>query len=205
LQDDDRNPPTISRSGQPINYALPADKPNIGHNAPSLTDVATGRKCKLPITKVTSCKKKKSPGQSSAVAILQTDDLTNLPSSSLEGNFLDSLYACIYLDTNHIIHSNHQDIPKDQSEGEEENLQSTPPPSSSIIQVQIFSLSKYLNFPTILILAFSLIPSGTAFTFGSQETLGRFSNDPGMILEFIHKSILRIIDNYLSTCRSYID
>ena len=167
--------------------------------------MASGRKRKLPITKITSRKKKKSPGQSSAAATLRSDDLANLPSSSSEGNFLNSLYICNHLDTNHITHSIYQDIPKDQSEGEEENLQSTPPPSSSTNQVQICSLSKYLNFPTILILAFSLIPSSTTFTFGSQETQGRFSNDLGMILEFIHKSILRIIDNYLSTCRSYID
>ena len=152
-----------------MNYALPADKPNIGHNAPSLTDVAARRKCKLPITKVTSLKKKKSPGQSSTAAIPQIDDLANLPSSSSEGNFLDSLYACIHLDTNHIIHSSHQDIPKDQSEGEEEDPQSTPLPSSSTIQVLIYSLSKYLNSPMILNLAFALILLGAAFTFGPQE------------------------------------
>ena len=113
LQDDGRDPPTISRSGQPINYALPADKPNIGHNSPSLTDVATGRKRKLSITKVASRKKNKSPGPSSAAAIPQTNDLANLPSSSSEGNFLDSLYACNHIDTNHTIHSDYQHIPKD--------------------------------------------------------------------------------------------
>ena len=52
----------ISRSGQPINYALPADKPNIGYGAPTLTDMATGRKRKVPYTKVTAHKKKKSSG-----------------------------------------------------------------------------------------------------------------------------------------------
>jgi len=84
---------------------MSADKPNIGHNAPSLTDVATGRKRKLPITKVISRKKKKSLGQSSAAAALQIDDLINLPSSSLEGNFLKfSSYACVHLDTNHAIY-----------------------------------------------------------------------------------------------------
>jgi len=177
---------------------LPADKPNIGHGAPSLTDVASGRKRKSPITKVTSRKKKKSPGQSSAVAILQSDDLANLPSSS-EGNFLNSLYICIYLDTNHITHFNYQDIPKDQSEGEEENLQSTPPPSSTI-QVQICSPSNYSNFLTILNSALPLTPSGTTFTSGLQETQGRFSIDPGMTSEFIHKIISSITDNYLSAC-----
>jgi hypothetical protein len=86
LQDDDQNPPTISRSGQPINYALPVDKPNIGYDAPTLTDVATGRKRKIPHTKVTTCKKKKFPGQSSIAAVaLQADVLVDLPSSSSEG------------------------------------------------------------------------------------------------------------------------
>jgi len=78
----------ISRSGQPIHYALPADKPNIGHDAPTLTDVASGRKRKLPYTKVTTRKKKKSPGQSSAAAAFQTNALINL-SSSLEGKSLN--------------------------------------------------------------------------------------------------------------------
>jgi len=83
-QDDGVDPPIICRSGQPIRYALPADKPNIGHGAPSLTDVANGRKHKLPI-KVTSHKKKKSPGQSSAAAASQIDDSANPPSPPSEG------------------------------------------------------------------------------------------------------------------------
>ena len=89
LQDDDRNPPTTSRSGQLINYALPADKPNIGHDAPTLTDVATGRKRNVSYTKVTTRKKKKFLGQSSAAAALQTDALIDLPSSSSEGKILN--------------------------------------------------------------------------------------------------------------------
>ena len=125
-----------------------------------------GKKCKLSHTKVTTRKKKKSPSQSLVAAASQTDNLANLPSSSSEGNFPKIFsYACIHLDTNHIIHSNHQDIPEDQSEGEEEDPRSITPPSSSTIQVQICSLSKYLNPPMILNLAFSLIPLGAAFTF----------------------------------------
>ena len=89
LQDDDHNPPTISRSGQPINYALLADNPNIGHDAPTLTDVVTGRKHKVSYTKVKTRKKKKSPGQSSAAAALQTDALIDLPSSFSEGKILN--------------------------------------------------------------------------------------------------------------------
>ena len=82
MQDNDRNPPIIRRSGQPINYALLADKPNIGYGAPTLTDVATGRKRKVSYTKVTTRKKKKSPGQSLAATAPQTDVPVNLPSSS---------------------------------------------------------------------------------------------------------------------------
>ena len=108
--------------------------------------MATGKKCKLSHTKVTTRKKKKSPSQSLVAAASQTDNLANLPSSSSEGNFPKIFsYACIHLDTNHAIHSNYQDIPKDQSEGEEEDTQSTPPPSSSNIQVLICSLSKYFK------------------------------------------------------------
>ena len=90
MQDDDRNPPTICRSGQPINYALPADKPNIGYGAPTLTDVATGKKRKVSYTKVKTRKKKKSPGQSSAVTAHQTYVLVDLSSSSSEGKNLNS-------------------------------------------------------------------------------------------------------------------
>ena len=90
LQDDDQDPPTISRSGQLINYALPADKPNISYGAPTLADVATGRKRKVSYTKVRTRKKKKSPGQSSAATAHQTDVLVDLPSSSSEGKNLNS-------------------------------------------------------------------------------------------------------------------
>ena len=90
MQDDDRNPPTISRSGQPINNALPADKPNIGNGAPTLIDMATGRKRKVSYTKVTTRKKKKSPGQSSVAAAFETDALVDLLSSFSEGKSLNS-------------------------------------------------------------------------------------------------------------------
>ena len=73
-----------------INYALPADKPNIGCGAPTLADVATRRKRKVSYTKVTTRKKKKSPSQSSAVTAHQTDVLVDLPSSSSEGKNLNS-------------------------------------------------------------------------------------------------------------------
>jgi hypothetical protein len=101
LQDDDRDPPIISRSGQPINYALPADRPNIGHGAPSLTDVVTGKKRKLSYTKVTTRKKKKSAGQSSAAATPQTYDLENPPSPPSEGKVLNSLVTSFHLNIEH--------------------------------------------------------------------------------------------------------
>ena len=93
----------ISRSGQPINYALPADKPNIGYGAPTLTDVATGRKRKVSYTKVTTRKKKKSPGQSSAAAAApQTNTPIDLLSSSSEGKSLNPM-SSIYLNADHIL------------------------------------------------------------------------------------------------------
>ena len=92
----------ISRSGQPINYALPADKPNIVYGAPTLTDVATGRKRKVPYTKVTAHKKKKSPGQSSVAAAPQTDTLIDLPSSSSEGKSLNPM-SSLYLNADHTL------------------------------------------------------------------------------------------------------
>ena len=101
LQDDDRDPPIVNRSGQPINYALPANKPNIGHGAPSLIDVATGKKRKLSYTKVITRKKKKSPGQSSAAATSKTDDLANPPTSS-EGKVLNSLVISFHLNIEYI-------------------------------------------------------------------------------------------------------
>ena len=101
-QDDDRDPPIISRSVQPINYALLADKPNIGHGAPSLTDVASGKKRRLSYTKVITRKKKKFPGQSSAAATSQIDDLANLPSPPSEGNILNFSVILFYPDTEHI-------------------------------------------------------------------------------------------------------
>ena len=104
LQDDDRNPPTTSRSEQPINYALPADKPNIGYGALTLTDVATGRKRKISYTKVTTRKEKKSPGQSSAAASPQTDTPIDLPSSSSEGKSLSPMFS-LYLNADHILAS----------------------------------------------------------------------------------------------------
>ena len=80
---------------------MPADKPNIGYGALTLTDVATGRKCKVSYTKVTTRKKNKSPGQSSAAAP-QTDTPIDLPSSSSEGKSLNPM-SSLYLNADHIL------------------------------------------------------------------------------------------------------
>ena len=130
-QDDGNNPLIVSRSGQLINYALPTNKPNIGYNAPSLTDVNTRRKRRLSSTKASTCKKKTSSNQPPTVtSTQQINVLTDITSSPSEGNFLNSLHVCIHLDTNYIV--NYQDTPKDQSEGEEEDSQSMPPRTSSM-------------------------------------------------------------------------
>ena len=52
-QVDGTPPPTISRSGQPIRYAPPIDYPLIAYNAPTLADVAAGKKRKMTSTKKT--------------------------------------------------------------------------------------------------------------------------------------------------------
>jgi len=64
--------------------------------------VATGRKRKVSYTKVTTHKKKKSPGQSSAAAALQIDTPIDLPSSSSEGKSLNPM-SSLYLNADHIL------------------------------------------------------------------------------------------------------
>jgi len=88
--------------GPGLTYALPADKPNISYGAPTLTDVATGKKRKVSYTKVITRKKKKSPGQSSAAAAPQTDTPIDLPSSSLEGKSLNPM-SSLYLNADHTL------------------------------------------------------------------------------------------------------
>jgi len=65
--------------------------------------VAAGKKRKLPITKVTSRKKKKSPGQPSAAALIpQIDDLANPPSPISEGKVLNPLVILSRLNIKHV-------------------------------------------------------------------------------------------------------
>ena len=46
----------ISKSGQPINYSPPTNYPLIVYDAPSLADVAAGKKRKITSTKKLACK-----------------------------------------------------------------------------------------------------------------------------------------------------
>jgi hypothetical protein len=66
-QVDGTPPPTISKSGLPIRYAPPTDYPLIGYNAPTLADVAAGKKRKVTSTKKTI---QKTPGSSSRTLII---------------------------------------------------------------------------------------------------------------------------------------
>ena len=165
-QDDDTNPPTISRSGQPVSYALPADKSNIGHGAPSLTDVSTGKKRKLSYTKVITRKKKKSPGQSSAAATSKTDDLANPPSSS-EGKVLNSLVISFHLNIEYIFVLWLR-CPWGQIWGRRRRvLEHTP--SHTVNYSSVHSANVWI-LPWSWIWHYSsLIPSGAAFAFNSQE------------------------------------
>ena len=84
----------VSKSGQPINYAPPTNKPHIGHDAPSLADVAAGRKHKITSTKKPARKTQGSSSQTLAITSASHADASAdvLPSSS-EGNFLKSFPA----------------------------------------------------------------------------------------------------------------
>jgi len=82
------DPPTISRSGQPIDYALPANNPNISYGAPSLDNIAAEKKCKITSSKV-PIRKTHQSSSCQAVTIasaLATDTPTYIPSSPWAGN-----------------------------------------------------------------------------------------------------------------------
>jgi hypothetical protein len=181
---------TVSRSGQPIDYALSADKPNIGHGAPSLIDVATGKKHRLSNTKVTTCKKKKSPGQSPTVALTsQTDVLANPPSLPSEGNILNSLVISFHLDTDHIFNSLLR-CPRGSIWRRRRRL---PKHTSSYIinhlGTKLLSKCLYSFMILKLTLFVSLILSDIAFTFDPQKIQGNLSINPGTTSELICKLI----------------
>jgi len=180
---------------------LPANKPNIGYGAPSLIDVATGRKCKLSSTKVTTRKKKKSPYQSPTVAPApQTDVLANLPSSPSERNLLNSLVISFHLDTDHISNSLLR-CPRGSIYRRRRRL-----PKHTSLDIINYSGTKLLSkclYPFIILkltFLFSLILSGTTFTFDPQKIQGNLSINPGKTSEHICKLILQTSNNYYSAC-----
>ena len=79
--------PTISRSGQPIRYSPPTNYPLIGYDAPTLADVAGGKKRKMISTKKTA---QKTHGSSSQVLTITSAPDGNAPTDATpphsEGN-----------------------------------------------------------------------------------------------------------------------
>ena len=82
--------PTISRSGQPIRYSPPTNYPLIGYDAPTLSDVAAGKKCKMTSTKRIA---QKTQGTSSQILTIASapnvDAPTDVVSSPSEGNLFN--------------------------------------------------------------------------------------------------------------------
>ena len=79
--------PTISRNGQPIRYSPPTNYPLIGYDAPTLADVAAGKKRKMTSTKKTA---QKTHGSSSQVLTItlapDADAPTDATPPRSEGN-----------------------------------------------------------------------------------------------------------------------
>ena len=95
-----------------------------------------GKKCKLSNTKVTTRKKKKSPGQSSTTALTsQTDILANPPSPPSEGNILNFLVILFCLDTEHIFNLMSRCFRGSIRRRRRRLSKHRPPHTSSIIQV----------------------------------------------------------------------
>ena len=80
-------PPTVSRSGQPIRYVPPTDYPLIGYNAPTLADMAAGKKQKVTSTKKTI---QKTPGSFSRTLTIASAPNADVPADATpprsEGN-----------------------------------------------------------------------------------------------------------------------
>ena len=160
--------------------------------------MATGRKRKVSYTKVTTRKKKKSPGQSSAAAAFQTDALVDLPSSSSEGKSLNSYdftlsecwsYFCFTIKI--LLNTNLKEKKISRLLLHHPPFRCNPAYSASIQIFPRFWIWYYLL----------LISSGIAFTSNSQKIQSRFSTDTGTISELAHEHILYISDNHPSPCR----
>ena len=72
-------PPTVSRSGQPIRYVPPTDYPLIGYNAPTLADMAAGKKQKVTSTKKTI---QKTPGSFSRTLTIASAPNADVPADA---------------------------------------------------------------------------------------------------------------------------
>ena len=95
---DGTSPPTISRSGQPIKYSPPTNYPLIGYDAPSLADVAAGRKRKMTSTKRTAQKTQSSSSHALTITSAPDADVpTDAVSSSSEGNKQSSSFLLIMI------------------------------------------------------------------------------------------------------------
>ncbi|XP_039787010.1 uncharacterized protein LOC120653311 [Panicum virgatum] len=103
--------PKISRSGQPIRYAPPTDYPLIGYDAPTLIDVAAGKKRKMTSTKKMI---QKTPGSSN-----RTLTIASAPDADA------SAYASP---------PRSEDIATEDMD--EDNVQEIAPQTSPIIQIQ---------------------------------------------------------------------
>ena len=89
-QVDGTSPPKISRSGQPIRYSPPTNYPLIGYDAPTLADVAAGKKRKMTSTKRTAQKTQGSSSQILTIASAPNVNApTNIVSSASEGNLFN--------------------------------------------------------------------------------------------------------------------
>ena len=76
----------VSRSGQPIKYSPPTNYPLIGYDAPTLADVAAGKKHKMTSTKKTAQKTHDSSSQVLIIASAPNDTPTDVVSFSSDGN-----------------------------------------------------------------------------------------------------------------------
>jgi hypothetical protein len=96
-QDVEVTPPDTSSTSRPIDYAPPSETPYIGHNAPSLKDVAEGRvsKRKAKTVKVTS-RKRLAKGSSSSPQPANPAVAAQLLAASFQVNlFIQSQFGLV--------------------------------------------------------------------------------------------------------------
>jgi len=130
--------PTISRSGPPIKYSPPTNYPLIGYDAPTLADVAAGRKRKMISTKRTAQKTQVSSGPTLAITSAPDADVpTDAVSSPSEGN--RQLLTFFFLTTTHTLPIISFRIPIIATEDtNEDDTQEVTSQTSPIVQVLRF-------------------------------------------------------------------